>query len=110
MPPTRGISCLSLVLYGIRIGGWLPLEMEYISSVGNIILTVDLTHNMLLLIPAFTLSRLGCRTEQSLVCGYLDAKTAFNPFVILELGIGDFCLSGLSWNTVFRLKLVNDFI
>ena len=21
MPPTRGISCLSLVLYGIRIGG-----------------------------------------------------------------------------------------
>ena len=76
MPPTRGISCLSLVLYGIRIGGWLPLEMEYISSVGNIILTVDLTHNMLLLIPAFTLSRLGCRTEQSLVCGYLDAGTA----------------------------------
>ena len=76
MPPTRGISCLSLVLYGIRIGGWLPLEMEYISTVGNIILTVDLTHNMLLLILAFTLSRLGCRTEQSSVCGYLDVGTA----------------------------------
>ena len=26
MPPTRGISCLSLVLYGIRIGGFHPKE------------------------------------------------------------------------------------
>ena len=27
MPPTRGISCLSLVLYGIRIGGHSRLYM-----------------------------------------------------------------------------------
>ena len=49
MPPTRGISCLSLVLYGIRIGsegpGFSLSEInisKYFSFIGNILTRTDL--------------------------------------------------------------------
>ena len=32
MPPTRGISCLSLVLYGIRLGGFHAVKGSVIGA------------------------------------------------------------------------------